>query len=667
MFSEIKENGLQWAIIIVAFLLFSLYIYENRGMFIVPREMEHTVVNQNKSDGIIGEILKDNTIVQTFVSNKDQFSRIQLAFATYKRQNQGTVTFELKDMNNGKIISTQEIDVSKVPDGINQNIDFPVVNGAKGKLFQFQLSSNDLISGNTVTLWRSTEDFYQDGQLTINGHQEKNDLYFKVMNVKIKPLLSKQEFVLYGISFLLLFILLFLGIRRYKDQMHKVFLITAIPVGLTLVLIVPPFDQLDESEHFFRSFEVSDGLFINHVDNQGKLGNYIPVNIVDAVNDIRYIHQSGYKYSLVKEEFTKTLNPSDRIFKRNYASSYPPIIYIPQALGMILGKVFFNSPLVMMFMGRILNLFAYCAIVYVALKIVPIKKNLFFVLGLIPMAIIHASSLSADALTNSSALLFVAYLLYLAYGKVEKIRTKHIIITISIGLFIALSKIVYFPMVFLFLLIPFSKFNGKKDYLIKSIFVVIGCLLPFIIWNLLNIANLSVPDLRIHAGVSPKDQVHFVLTHPLQYLKILIDAIVSQANSQIAEMTGVYATNYLFKAPSIVIYTFIFLFFTLGIINDEQDLNVKVRRIDRIIFLFIFLTVYILIFTALYVGYNTVGDPLIGGVQGRYFIPIAVFFFLSLSDFKIINSNKKANFLVATLVHMCLFTLLLSYIININS
>jgi uncharacterized membrane protein len=118
---------------------------------------------------------------------------------------------------------------------------------------------------------------------------------------------------------------------------------------------------------------------------------------------------------------------------------------------------------------------------------------------------------------------------------------------------------------------------------------------------------------------------------------------VKDLHKKLYQWSGLY---YLYQAPSIVIYTFLFMFFIFGIVNDEEDLGVRVRRIDRFLFLFIFLAVIILIYTALYVGFTPVGSPIIGGVQGRYLIPIAVFFFLSLSDRKIINKNNKVNFLV---------------------
>ncbi|WP_042462526.1 DUF2142 domain-containing protein [Neobacillus dielmonensis] len=662
---NIKNDWLEWLITAVVFFLLSLYIYENRATFIVPKEFEHTVAVQKKSDMTIGEITGNLNISQSFIAKKDDFSRIKIPFGTYNRQLQGSFSFELRDLASGKTIVKRDINLTELQDGLDFNIDFPVIHNAKGQKFKFIIAGGGQQPGNTATIWRSSADNYKQGQLIINGKKFSGDLHFKVMGVELKPLLSKPMFVVVGMIILLLYLLSIFGLRHYKNEIHKAFLVTAIPIGLAFVVIIPPFDQLDELEHYYRAFEVSEGKFVNQNIEQG-LGNYLPASLVDTVYDVRYIHQSGYKYSIVKEAFHNKLQPENRIFFRNYASSYAPLIYIPQALGMILGRFLFDSPLLMMYLGRLLNFAAYTAIVYAALRVVPVKKTLFYLLALLPMSMIHAASLSADSIINSTALLFVAYILYLAYGTVEQIRNKHLFITIGIGLFIALAKIVYIPMLLLFFLIPFRKFKDKKDYWKKFFLFIIGCVIPFVIWNLMNVANLSVPDLRANPGVSPRGQVVFVLTHPLYYIKTVLVTILSLGPSELVALVGKVAANYQYAAPSIVIYSFLFLMLLFGLMNDDNDLKIKTRKTDKFIYVIILLAVMLLIYTALYVGYNPVGNSIIWGIQGRYFIPIAVFLFLSISNDQILNKKKDSNLLVFTIIHCCMYALLLSYLVQIN-
>lgn len=663
---EMKKNWLPWSIALITLILFTFFIYENRSTFLVQREFEHTNITQKKSDGTIGEITGDMVISQTFISEKDEFSRIQLPFGTYNRLNEGEISFELIEVKSNKVYYKETLPLQELHDGQYQNIDFPSIQNSKGKKYEIRLTGMGLQNGKTVTIWSSSVDYLPSGQLKIDEKKQTGDLRFIVLDVELKPLLNKKEFVLAVFGLISMFLISLVAVRKYKNEVHRVFLIIVIPIGLVLSIIIPPFDQLDELEHYYRAFEVSEGKWINQTTEQG-LGNYIPVSLLDTVNDVRFIHHEGYKYSLVKEALGKKLNPDDRIFMRNYASSYPPIIYIPQSLGMLIGRLFFDSPLIMMVLGRIFNFLAYTTIAYAALKIVPIKKYLFLTLALLPMSVIHSASLSGDAITNSTSLLFVSYILYLAYGPVITIERKHLYTSIVIGVFIALSKIVYLPIILLFLIIPFKKFKNKKVYIKNLIFVLLGCTIPFIIWNLMNISNLSVPDVRFNAQVNPKDQILFILSHPLQYLKIFMVTLMNQGPLQFVQMVGKAATNYIYLAPSIVIYTFILLLFLFGLISDESDLKAEVKATDKVIFLFILLSVFVLIYTALYVGFTIVGGSEIGGIQGRYFVPIAVFLFLTLYNKIIIIRDKSISFLISAILHCMMYTLLLKYLIDINS
>jgi uncharacterized membrane protein len=667
VYTELKSDWLVWSTAIIIFFLLWLFIYENNRTFTSPKKLEYTAAAQNYSDVTIGDMSVSKTISQSFISERNTFSRIQIPFHITSKDPQGSLDIEIKEAKDGKVVFQQTVDLSKLKDGELANFDFPVIHGAKGQKYVMAIHPNGLKKGTSFTLWKSILDQYKQGQLAIDGRKVPGDLRFAILDVKRKALISSSVYILSGAFMLLLFVFSVPALKRYKNEMHKAFLVTALPIGLLLTIMVPPFDQLDELDHFLRSFEVSEGMFINHTVKH-SLGNYIPVSLLDTVHKVQFINGKGYQYGIVKEAFGNTLNPAKRIFFRNYASSYPPTIYIPQAIGLNVGRFLFHSPMIMMYLGRIFNLLAYLAIVYTALKIVPVKKNLFYTLALLPMSINQSSSLSGDSMLISSSLLFVAYILYLAYGKVEKIQLRHVLTVIGIGIFVGVSKMVYIPMVLLFLIIPLSKFTDKKDFIMKLLFVLAGFTIPYIIWNLLNISNLSIPDLRIHSGVSPKNQVKLILIQPLYYLKVLVDSITGLGESKFLGMLGRKVTIYEFLTPNFVIYTFFFLMILLGLINDESDQKwFKWRRMDKFIIVFVMLTVVLLTYTALYVGYTTVGHSIIWGVQGRYFIPVAVLMFLSISNRKIIIKHTNINFLVSTIIHCCMYVFLLFYIIQINT
>jgi uncharacterized membrane protein len=87
-----------------------------------------------------------------------------------------------------------------------------------------------------------------------------------------------------------------------------------------------------------------------------------------------------------------------------FAALYPPIPYIASASVMFIGKLLNFSPLDLIYPARLVNLFLYTLIVYMAIKLIPVHKWVLLLLALMPMTLYEAATLSADSFTiaNSS-------------------------------------------------------------------------------------------------------------------------------------------------------------------------------------------------------------------------------------------------------------------------
>ncbi len=102
---ELKNHLISWILsIVVLILMLAILLYENRTIFTSPREIETIAAQQTKDEEIIGEITGNSVIVQSFISEKQSFSRIQIPFGTYNRQNEGVIEFELRDSNGTSIV-----------------------------------------------------------------------------------------------------------------------------------------------------------------------------------------------------------------------------------------------------------------------------------------------------------------------------------------------------------------------------------------------------------------------------------------------------------------------------------------------------------------------------------------------------------------------------------
>ena len=126
-------------------------------------------------------------------------------------------------------------------------------------------------------------------------------------------------------------------------------------------------------------------------------------------------------------------------------SSGPDLIvpYLPQVFGLLLGKLFSSSPVILMYFGRLMNLILSLLIIFLAIRITPIGKWTFFLLALMPKTLYMMASLSYDALVISTSFLLIALFLYYAF-KATEIRWKYIALLFFLILLLGLSKPPYF-------------------------------------------------------------------------------------------------------------------------------------------------------------------------------------------------------------------------------
>jgi len=84
----------------------------------------------------------------------------------------------------------------------------------------------------------------------------------------------------------------------------------------------------------------------------------------------------------------------------------------------------------------------------------------------------------------------------------------------------------------------------------------------------------------------------------------------------------------------------------------------QVQKRSRIVFLLVFVAGYIATIASLYISYTPVGAGQVFGVQGRYFIPLALPLFLVLASFPWRTFTHSPNRIIALLISALAFNLL---------
>ena len=268
--------------------------------------------------------------------------------------------------------------------------------------------------------------------------------------------------------------------------------------------------------HFFRAYQISQGKFLAHNLN-GKIGDTIPSSLSAFYDDyFPFIKNIDKKSDLqiINSTFARKIEPTQTQYTEfTNTALYSPICYLSQAPAINLGKVLSDRLAMAYYLGRLGNLLLYCLLVYLALRTVPFFKLPLLCLALMPMSLSLAGAYTCDVAVLGFNFLWIALLLKcLTNEKSLKFFDKRLLALTITAILIALSKsyILLLPLIFL---LPISKFNSKKSYVMSILTVLISAFGALILWSFC-IKGLT---LNMNNTVANSDlQIAFIKSHPIQ-------------------------------------------------------------------------------------------------------------------------------------------------------
>ncbi len=408
-------------------------------------------------------------------------------------------------------------------------------------------------------------------------------------------------------------------------QPQNIFLILGLVYGIAFLLFLPPLQVPDEYAHFYKAYSISDGqLMPEKIGN--KAGVYVPVDLRNTSEII----QEKMKL-LVKEKqkldmpFIFKESPIDNNnkvfvdFSKIAVVTYSPLPYLMPALSTAIGKLFNLPPLILIYTAGFVNLVLWLFLIYLSIKITPVFKWGFLVIALLPMTLFESASVSADSLTIGLSFITIALFLRLSLDdRIKKIYLKDVIVLFLVILALSLTKMPYFLLSFLFLMIPADKFGNNKKKIIIFALILSTIFIVALIWLFIT-KGLYVTE----KGVSIHDQLLFILPHPLLFLQLIWNDLVTNPLKYFKIMVGTNWVSY--PLPKSVYYAVISLLLFLPFL-DKNDIKIDFKKKSIIIGTFLLITGFIYLFD--YLTWTPVGLNKIIGVQGRYFIPVLPLLFL---------------------------------------
>ena len=140
------------------------------------------------------KILKGDVFSQSFVSQSNDFGIVGVRFSNNKRINDDYLFFRIKEVGSRSWYYENQYKVDQFQDGQFFIFGFPKISEAKEKTFIFELESANGSEDNSVSVYLTRGDEYNEGQAFKNNENLEKDLSFKIVKEAPAGEMIKKDF-----------------------------------------------------------------------------------------------------------------------------------------------------------------------------------------------------------------------------------------------------------------------------------------------------------------------------------------------------------------------------------------------------------------------------------------------------------------------------------------
>lgn len=424
-------------------------------------------------------------------------------------------------------------------------------------------------------------------------------------------------------------------LRALMRQPEWFFLVVYAVFGIAFMVAVPPMQVADETSHYYRAYQVSEGGLLPQVTKAGA-GGYLPQGVIDFTNVSNFHNlsfhpeQRFYPRSQYPELAKFKSSTGDAPVRFANTAIYAPTSYVVPAAGIQVVKRVSSSVLVQFYAARLANFLFFGACLFFAIRMIPMGKWPLAIIGLLPMSINEAMSVAADSFIISMTALLVAFWFKLYVQK--SISTKEWVLLGALAVLVALSKQSYFAFVpvLLILLLPVLKQHTER----KARLIAVGAIgfaaaVATGVWALLSRPfSEDFAKWAVSTGIpiNPDLHLHNLLTQPWSFVLLLWRNLTTQPGNEI--VWSFFGNFGWLDTPIpllLMILMAILLFLVFGI-RDKLLPPALAFRWPATLFIAALAAFNILLVGAiLYLYWTPVGSRHLAGYQGRYFIPVLIF------------------------------------------
>lgn len=442
-----------------------------------------------------------------------------------------------------------------------------------------------------------------------------------------------------GIWFLILAINIIYNFKKSEKQIQRIFLNVAIPLGIMYMIFMIPGHVPDETGHFIKAYDVSLGHIITPQDENGDSSIEVP----KGLNEFKHTGIVTYKDFVELAEEKTDYQDTEKVVST--AQGNFSIMYIFSGLAFFIVRILNIGIIWGIMLGRVFNFIFFLILAYLAIKKIPFGKLVYGIYMLMPMNLQQVTSISADAFINSILFYYIAFSIYMIFKK-EKLQKKEIILYIILTAIAGIVKMVYILIAGVgFLIVKRKDLKSKNKIIIILLTIIIGGIFTLgtlFVSTMYKVDNEAKEIYEKEFNVDSSKQTQTILESPIHAIKAFTTDWYDMQKDYIFMAIG-SQLGWLEIKPSETIILAYLILLLIATFSEKNAFEFDGK--SKIWLILIFIGITLLVEYSMYTGFTPVGAEFIGGVQGRYYIPIYILLLLCLAKkdnyFKIKNSENK--------------------------
>ncbi|MCR5286958.1 MAG: DUF2142 domain-containing protein [Saccharofermentans sp.] len=405
---------------------------------------------------------------------------------------------------------------------------------------------------------------------------------------------------------------------NYPFTPERFFIITAIPLCLAAILLIPPWSTGDSEAHYLACYRLSN-LFLG----QGQAGEWM--GRTDDVLFYRDIWWNSTPPStggleILKSNFRllasdKSLIPmTAKSVKMNY---YSVFCYIPQTFALVIGRLLGLGTVANCYLAKLLTAAFYIVLCYRAIKKAPCGRFVIALCAVLPSSLMMSNAFSYDPMVLITSLNFISSVLLLRQSPDDKKALAFTSIwAFMLGAVKGGGYLILLPILFM---IPSSK-KGLK-FANKLIPLICG-IVSVITFDML------LPSQELFQFGSKGNgfmTASFAIENPLAYLKMTILTYGRFVGDMTADLFG----SKLCWGEQVIPLVFSIGMFIILVIISADDAYIDSLKTKDILIALAVVLIALLTTPSMLLSWTPEGSDVILGIQGHYFLPVLPLFAMS--------------------------------------